>query len=220
MIVRRAMVAAAAWCLVVGSTACSSNPSDDEESDRVTTTMDGTDEMVVWDFRTPLTAIDLGSKVDEFAELDGPVALSVTFPSGRVVQGTWQRAVAFAQGGANLGSKPAQPVSLVDFIDGEVHSVEEVRAAAERFVAEYGPPIKGTDDLTIDEYLTQLESIVADDGGEILADHHGTADGFGSTIRTFTAAEQDGLEPALLIRVVEGGVTIRTAVTFIPADGT
>ncbi|MGB0111642.1 MAG: hypothetical protein WBP59_00335 [Ilumatobacteraceae bacterium] len=184
----------------------------------MTTTMDATHDMVVWDFRTPLTAVDLGSKVDEFAELEGPVALSVTFPSDRVVVGTWNRAVAFAQGGANLGSEPAQPISQVEFIEGTLDSAAAIRAAAERFTAEYGPSVVGTDGLTIDEYVAQFEAIVADDDGQILVGHHGTADGFGSTARSFTAAEQDGLTPALLMRVVDGGVAVRTVVTFEPAD--
>lgn len=194
--------------LVVGAgltAACTSAPGDSEGTDVDAAT-------VVWDFTTPVTATDLGSKVDEFVELDGPVRLQVTFPSGRTVADTWARgAIGLARGGANLGGPP-QPIEQVDLLEDEATTVEEVRASADRFVAEFGPARRGRDGQTLDEYLDEFERRVAADGGEIVAARHGEGDG--SLARSFSAVEQDGLSPGWLIRVVDGGATLRTVVQF------
>lgn len=174
---------------------------------------------VVWDFRRPLTTLDLGSDLDDLMELDGPVELDVIFPSGREVTGNWARgALAIPEGGANLGGEPAQPVNQVDLLDDEVDSVAEVRASAERFINEFGPATRGSDGMSLPDYLDEFEAIVDAAGGKITPRGHGTSEGgLGSTIRAFVAEEQDGITPGLMIRVVDGGVTLRTSITFVPA---
>lgn len=203
------------------TTATNPTIADNTERNTIVAGNEDVDE-AVWDFRTPKTPIDMGSSVDEFVELDGPVELEVIFPSGRSVTGMWARgAVGYAEGGANLGTQAPQPINQVDLVEDEVDNVEDLRAAAQRFINEFGPAVSGSYEVSIEEFLDGFETRVASEGnGEIRAMDHGTFEGGGSTARSFTAADQDGLEASWLIRVVPGGVTVRTTVVFSPTTGT
>lgn len=172
-------------------------------------------EATVWDFRTPLTAVDLGSRVDEFRELPGPATVQVVFPSGRTVAGTWEfGAIAEAGGGANPAGSPARPITQVVLLDAPAESPDELRALAERFTTEWGTAERG--DESIGEFLDGFAQRVDAAGGEIRVVDH-TVPGSGSTIRAFTGATQDGVTPSWSVRVVPGAVTVRTTLAFEPA---
>jgi hypothetical protein len=201
--------------VVLALAGCTSDPNNDKEGAMATNETGAT----LWDFRTPVTTTDLGSSLDDLVELDGPVDLEVIFPSGRRLAGNWARgALGFTEGGANLGDEPAEPISQIDLREDEADSVEAVRASAERFMTEFGPSVRGSDLDSITEYLDEFEAIVDAAGGTISPAGHGDGpDGLGSTVRAFWAEEQDGITPAWLIRVVDGGVTLRTSISFEPA---
>ncbi len=175
---------------------------------------------VVWDFRTPLTTVDLGSQFDEVYKLDGPLDLEIIFPSGRTLTGRWARgAFADAEGPGLLPGETPHPVNQVDLIEDEAQDVAAVRASAERFMVEFGPSVSGSDMDSINDYLDEFAAIVASNGGRISPSGHGSGpDGLGSTIRAFDAEQQDGLTVSWLARVVDGGVTLRTVIYFEPAS--
>lgn len=210
-----------AWTIILGvalMAGCTPSSSEGNNgSERPMPTNDTS--AIVWDFRTPLTTIDLGSQFDEVLKLEGRTDVTVVFPSGRTLSGIWERgAFALAQGGANLGNEPPQPVDQIELLEDEADDVAAVRASAERFIAEFGTGIRGRDGMSIEEWLDEFEATVAADGGKIVANSHGDGpDSNGSTIRGFEAAEQDGITPGWLTRVVDGGVTLRTVIGFEPA---
>lgn len=206
--------------LVASVVGCAKNGAATEDTEvGMTVSEDG---QVVWDFRTPTTPAELGSSVDEFVELDGPVDLEVIFPGGRTITGHWEwGALGHATSGQIRGDAPPQPIDDLDLLEGSLESVDELRASAQRFIDEFGPAVSGSYESSIEEFLDGFEARVDAAGGQIRISDHGTLEGGGgSTSRSFTAAPQDGLDPAWLIRVAQDGVFVRTTIKFDPAaDG-
>jgi len=174
---------------------------------------------VVWDFRRPLTTLDLGSTSGDIASIEGPVELEVIFPSGRSISRNLRwGALANPVGGPNFGEGPAQPVDQIALDEGSVDNVDDVRASAEQFIAEFGPATRGANGMSLTDYLDEFEAIVDANNGTISPRGHGTgADGLGSTIRAFVAEDQDGFTASLLVRVKSDSVTLRTSIRFEPA---
>lgn len=167
--------------------------------------------VAMWDFSTPVTPIDLGSKVAPFAELDGPTQLTVVFPSGRTVEGLWQRG-ALAE--AIRGSMEApEPVDTVVFQGPSTGDVDVLRAEADRFVAEWGPAVDfdgGDLGVFIDQVAARLEA----EGGEL-----GDLYDVGDNVKSFHAPEQDGISPVVILRFTGDRVTVRWQTRFEPAPG-
>lgn len=160
---------------------------------------------VVWDLQQPTRPADLGSKVDRFAEVDGPATIQVIFPSGREVVGTFERG-GLAEVGSTSDDAPIDQVTLLSVVD----SPEDLRAEIAAFTEEFGP--LGEE---IDGFVTEYETAFAQNGTVGPDDFGGV--GAGRSVRRFEAEPQDGISPALGIRV-SGGVSLRWSLRFDPAS--
>lgn len=168
-------------------------------------------ENATWDFRSPQTAAGLGSTVDPFVELVGPVALRVVFPSGREVEGV------FAWGAVGWTALPPTPghesdvINEVVLLQGIFTDADELRASAEAFVQEWGPAtFRGE---TIEEFVERFDAFMstAPDGTNL-----NDFAPIGENVFAFGAETQDGIDPTWLPRFVSDGFTIRVSLAFDP----
>jgi len=163
-----------------------------------------------WDFSYPLTPIDLGSKVKDFRQPEGPLDLKITFPSGRVVQGTWGRG-ARAEALATSDAEP-QPVDSVVLLESSVTDIEALRASADRFVEAWGPA-RGTEG-DLQDFADRTAEIMETDGTNLVKAYP-----VGRNVQRFEADQQDGISPSWGARFNGDVVTIRVVLKFEPAAG-
>lgn len=171
----------------------------------------GGDDMkqTVWDFSTPLTPIDLGSKVKDFRELEGETDLKVVFPSGRIVEGVWDRGARAS--GLGVSDAEPQPVDWVILFEASATDIDELRASAARFLDVWGPA-SGAEG-TIEDFIEQTAVLNEREGTPI-----GQTYRVGRNVMAFDGEEQDGITPTWNPRFTGDIVTIQVSLKFEPAS--
>lgn len=197
---------------VVVLAAMSGCTGDDENGSGSLVTTDSIETVdATWDFRSPQTAADLGSKVDAFVELDGPATLRVVFPSGREVDGVFAWG---AIGQTALAPTPGHETGVINEVilqEGPVTGADELRASADAFTQEWGPAtFRGE---TIEEFVERFDAF--ERSSDDAMDLNDFAP-IGENVFAFRAETQDGIDPTWSPRVVSDAITLRVSLAFDP----
>jgi hypothetical protein len=163
---------------------------------------------VNWDFRKSVTPKQMGSKVIPFHEVPGGgysrVELTVTFPNGGALKGSFN--TAFAESDDVSNDAPVKSVMLKDIVKGNVG----IRAAFELFDSEFD----FEDPEFVERYLAFIDKTFA--GRKIVPWDELNFEGSNSVITGFRATSADGLEPFFSLYLNDEGASVSTGIRFSP----
>lgn len=223
MIARRAVLLGACLLAPIGCGADDGGDRGDEPTD------ERMDSDVTWDLSTPTTPTELGSRALTLVQADGPGEMSVRFPGGVEVTGTFRNIVGNSWGhdvtadptapitapapGSPL-SDPDKPINVVEFNFPFAETADALVAAIDWFTTRF--QIAPDEAAELAAFRERFESTVASNDGVIDRDDFRRG-GSGSSIYAFPAEDQDGLRPTLRVYVQENGAVAATVrVVFDP----